>query len=95
VIDADGKVYRQVYDMKFDTPMLIEPIKELVFGTPKSNSLVEHIGNRIRLFCTVYDPKSDRYITDYSIFVGMFIGLTSLLFVGFLVVREWRRGGAS
>ena len=95
VIDADGKVYRQVYDMKFETPMLIEPIKELVFGTPKSNSLVEHIGNRIRLFCTVYDPKSDRYITDYSIFVGMFIGLTSLLFVGFLVVREWRRGSAS
>ncbi|MBE9515609.1 MAG: SCO family protein [Proteobacteria bacterium] len=93
VIDADGKIYRQVYEMKFETPMLIEPIKELVFGRPKSNSLVEHIGNRIRLFCTVYDPKSDRYITDYSIFVGMFIGITSLLFVGFLVVREWRRGG--
>ena len=91
VVDADGKVYRQVYDMKFDTPLLVEPLKELVFGAPKSGSLLTHIGNRIRLFCTVYDPKSGRYIFDYSLFIGMFIGLTTILFVGFLVVREWRR----
>jgi len=91
VVDADGKVYRQVYDMKFDTPKLIEPLKELVYGTPKGASLMSHIGNRIRLFCTVYDPKSDRYIFDYSIFIGMLIGLTTLGFIGYLVIREWRK----
>ncbi|HED15339.1 MAG TPA: SCO family protein [Gammaproteobacteria bacterium] len=94
VVDADGKVYRQVYDMKFDTPKLVEPLKELVFGTPKGGSLITHIGNRIRLFCTVYDPKSGRYIFDYSIFIGMLIGLTTLGFVGFLVIKEWRKSKA-
>ncbi len=91
IVDADGLVYRQVYDMQFDTPKLIEPLKELVYGTPKGASLMTHIGNRIRLFCTVYDPKSDRYIFDYSIFIGMLIGLTTLGFIGYLVIREWRK----
>lgn len=91
VLDADGKIYRQVYGMNFDTPLLVEPLKELVFGTPKAASFLESLGNRIKLFCTVYDPATDRYRFDYSIFVGGLIGLTGLGFVTFLVVREWRR----
>ncbi len=91
MLDADGKIYRQVYGMNFDTPLLVEPLKELVFGTPKAASFLESLGNRIKLFCTVYDPATDRYRFDYSIFVGGLIGLTGLGFVTFLVVREWRR----
>ena len=91
VIDADGKVYRQVYGMNFDTPLLVEPLKELVFGTPRTASFLESLGNRIKLFCTVYDPATDRYRFDYSIFLGGVIGLTSLGLVAFLVVREWKR----
>lgn len=91
VIDADGKVYRQVYGMNFDTPLLVEPLKELVFGTPRTASFLESLGNRIKLFCTVYDPATDRYRFDYSIFLGGIIGLTSLGLVAFLVVREWKR----
>lgn len=91
VLDADGKVYRQVYGMNFDTPLLVEPLKELVFGTPRTVSFLESLGNRIKLFCTVYDPATDRYRFDYSIFLGGIIGLISLGLVAFLVVREWKR----
>lgn len=35
IVDATGKVYRQVYDMNFATPLLIEPIKELLDGQPR------------------------------------------------------------
>lgn len=91
VLDADGRIYRQVYGMTFDTPLLVEPLKELVFGTPKAASFLESLGNRIKLFCTVYDPATDRYRFDYSIFLGGLIGLVSLGLVAFLVVREWRR----
>lgn len=91
VIDADGKVYRQVYGMSFDTPLLVEPLKELVYGKPVSASLLSSLSNKIKLFCTVYDAANDRYRFDYSIFIGILIGLTSLGLVGFLVVREWRR----
>lgn len=91
VIDADGKIYRQVYGMNFDTPLLVEPLKELVFGTPRSASFLEGLGNRIKLFCTVYDPATDRYRFDYSIFLGGVIGLTSLGLAAFLLWQEWRR----
>lgn len=91
VLDGDGKIYRQVYGMSFDTPLLVEPLKELVFGQPVAASFLTGLGNKIKLFCTVYDPSSDRYRFDYSIFIGLFIGLSSLGFIGFLVLREWRR----
>lgn len=91
IIDAEGKVYRQVYGMHISTPHFVEPLKELVFGTPKDNSLFSKISNKIRLFCTVYDPANDRYRFDYS----MFAGLISSLLVGglflFWLAKEWRK----
>jgi protein SCO1/2 len=91
VVDARGKIYRQVYGMNFDTPLLVEPLKELVFGAPTSPSLLSSLSSRIKLFCTVYDPSSDQYRFDYSIFIGFFIGLSSIGTVSFLLIREWRR----
>ncbi|NHZ69713.1 MAG: hypothetical protein GWP20_00565, partial [Thermotogales bacterium] len=35
VIDADGRVYQQVYGQVFDTPLLVEPLKQLVLGQPR------------------------------------------------------------
>jgi protein SCO1/2 len=91
VIDAHGKIYRQVYGMNFETPILVEPLKELVFGAPSSPSLLSSLSNRIKLFCTVYDPATDRYRFDYSIFIEFFIGITFIGSVSFFLIREWRR----
>jgi protein SCO1/2 len=91
VIDPQGRVYRQVYGMNFDTPLLVEPLKELVFGAPVAPSLLTHLGNRVRLFCTVYDPASGKYRFDYSLFVGLFAGFSIIATVSFLVIREWLR----
>lgn len=91
VIDAQGKIYRQVYGMTFETPLLVEPLKELAFGTPTAASPMSSLGNKIKLFCTVYDPTTGKYRFDYSIFLGLFIGASSIGIVGFLVIREWRR----
>ncbi len=91
VIDAQGKIYRQIYGMTFETPLLVEPLKELVFGKPVTPSLLSSLSNKIKLFCTVYDPTTDKYRFDYSIFMGLFIGASSIGIVGFLVFREWRR----
>ena len=60
VIDADGTVYRQVYGVDVETTAIVEPLKELVFNTPRSAGLVEHWVSTFKQFCTVYDPNSDR-----------------------------------
>ena len=91
LLDADGKVYRQIYGMTYDPPHLIEPLKELVFGQHKQASLVDGWVNNIRLFCTIYDPNTGRYEFDYSIFIGIFLGIIILGSIATFIVREWRR----
>lgn len=91
VIDATGEVYQQVYGLAFDTPLLVEPLKRLVFGATESAGLLQSVSNQVRLFCTVYDPSADKYKFDYSIFIGTFIGIMCVGLLGVVLVREWRK----
>jgi protein SCO1 len=100
LIDQDGVVRRQIYGETFNIPLLVEPLKHFILGTPAPDaSLFERVGNRIRLICTVYDAKADRYYFDYSLFVGMFSSTIVLGAVLFWLIAERRRrlsgGGAS
>ncbi|MCP4874463.1 MAG: SCO family protein [Gammaproteobacteria bacterium] len=93
VIDAEGKVYRQVYGQVFDTPLLVDPLIELVLGrTPPEQRLLANLVSKIKLFCTTYDPVRDGYYFDYSLFLGMLIGGSIIAFGGMVVVRGWSRG---
>ena len=92
VIDAEGKVYRQVYGQVFDTPLLVDPLIELVLGrSPPEQPLLANLVDKIKLFCTTYDPVRDGYYFDYSLFLGMLIGGSIILFAGTIVVRGWHR----
>jgi protein SCO1 len=79
ILDRDGRVYRQVYGEVFPTPHLVEPLKALVLNRPAADAgLLGQLSDRVRLFCTVYDAQGDRYIFDYSLFAGIFIGTVIL-----------------
>lgn len=92
IIDAEGKVYRQVYGQVFDTPLLIEPLKELVLGQPQQDqTFLSELSNKIKLFCTTYDPVRDGYFFDYSLFLGILIGGMIILFTSVFIVKEWRK----
>ena len=91
VVDAQGVVYRQVYGMSFPTPIMIEALKQLVFNQPQAQSMLDYLENRIRLFCTVYDPATDTYQVDVSVFIGTFVGLMVCILFGFTLFKEWRR----
>ena len=93
ILDADGKVYRQVYGQAFETPKLVDPLIELVLGRPSPvDSLLSNLGSKIKLFCTTYDPVRDGYYFDYSLFIGMFIGASIILYTGFAIMREYNKG---
>jgi protein SCO1/2 len=96
VIDAEGVVYRQVYGEVFDTPLLVEPLKELILGRPQPNqTLLSDLVNKVRFFCTNYDPASDSYHFDYSLFIGMIIGAIIIILIFTFIIREYRRGKLS
>ena len=91
VIDAGGRVYRQVYGEVFETPLLVEPLKELVLGQPRPNqTLLSELIDKVRFFCTTYDPARDAYHFDYSLFIGIFVGATIILSGIIFLVREIR-----
>lgn len=90
VIDRDGVIYRQVYGEVFELPWLVEPLKELVFNRPQSaGHFMASLFDRVRLFCTVYDPSTGRYEFDYSLFVQIAVGLTAILGVSAYLLREY------
>lgn len=91
LLDAEGKVYRQIYGVKYDPPLLVEPLKELVFGKHTESTVVDGWINNIRLFCTLYDPLSGRYKFDYSIFIGLVVGFIVLGSIAAFIIREWRQ----
>ena len=90
VIDASGHIYRQVYGENFELPLLVEPLKDLVLGRTAALTSLQSIGDRLRFFCTVYDPHSDAYRFDYGIFLDLGFGLLAILTIVWLVVRLWR-----
>ena len=92
IIDARGKVYRQVYGQVFDPPLLVDPLIELVLGrAPPEQSLLAELATKIKLFCTTYDPVRDGYYFDYSLFMGMFIGGSILVICAVVIVRGVNR----
>jgi len=91
VIDGNGQVYRQVYGEYFETPFLVEPLKNLVFGRGAAIVSLDDLVDRLRLFCTLYDPAAQRYRFDYSVFIGFGIGLAALGGIGFVLVRNLLR----
>jgi protein SCO1/2 len=90
VIDDKGKIYRQVYGEGFAVPALVEPLKDLTLGRRASKKNWDGWINGVKLFCTVYDPASGRYKFDYSLFIGLFVGIVMLGGVAVFLVRAWR-----
>jgi protein SCO1/2 len=90
ILDPNGVVYRQVYGEEFPLQMLIEPLKDLIYGTTTPFSLAGVL-ERIKFICTTYDPGAGRYRIDYGLVFGSVIAALSLAIFGVLLGREWFR----
>ena len=93
LVDASGRIVRQIHGDAFTPPQIIEPLKDVVLGRDRPVENLGDVIDRIRLWCTVYDPASGRYYFDYSFFIGLAIGMASLSLVGTVLWREWARSG--
>jgi len=90
IIDRDGKIYRHVYGEDFPIQMLIEPLKDVIYGTT-TNFTLGGLLDRIKFICTTFDPGTGRYRIDYGLMFGSVIAALSLFVMGGLLLREWRR----
>jgi len=95
IVDADGRIYRQVYGDEFIAPFLVEPLTELISGRPGHRSVVAQIIDKVRLICTIYDPRSGHYRFDYSLAVSVLAGVLCLGGTALFIVRAWRRSSTT
>lgn len=91
IVDAEGRVYRQVYGQEFEAPVLVDGIKRLVTGQRAAESTLPALVESVRLLCTVFDPKSGRYRFDWSLILSFAIGVTCLGAVAVFIWRSWRQ----
>lgn len=95
LIDGKGRVSQQIYGSVFEPPVIVDPLKVLVFGRGEPLRSLDGLIDRIRWFCTIYDAKSGRYYFSYSLFISIGIGLASFSLIVMALIREWRRASAS
>ncbi len=90
VIDSDMQVYAQIYGDQFSPPSLVEPLRRLALGIAATRGGLGGLFDRVRLFCTVYDPASGRYRLDYTLIIAFVTGLVCLSAIAVFVVRAWQ-----
>jgi len=90
VVDAQGRVFTQVYGQQFEAPLLADAVKRIVMGQRASEVSLPSLMERIRLICTVFDPKTGRYRFDYSIVIAFVVGVLCLGAIAVFLWRSWR-----
>jgi protein SCO1/2 len=93
IVDHDGAIYSQVFGGAFTPQAVVEPLKDLLFGNRRPVPLLTQVSERIRLFCTIYNPNTGRYYFNYSLFIGIGIGIACMSLVAGWLIREFRRSG--
>lgn len=89
LIDHRGVVRAQVYGQDFEIQKFVEPLKAMLIGAPIESGV--SLSDRVRLFCTVYDARSGKYVFDYSFFVDIAAGVVVLTPVAWFLLRNLRR----
>jgi protein SCO1/2 len=90
IVDAGGVIYRQVYGESFELPLFVGPLKELRSGQASEAATLENVWEKVKLYCTVYDPNTGGYRLNYSLFFELFAGLTTFAGLGWFVYKSRR-----
>ena len=71
---------------------LVEPthIDPVVAGESVPMRDLAEVIERVRILCTVYDPREGRYRLDYALFVEILAGVSILGATAWYLAAEWR-----
>jgi protein SCO1/2 len=86
LVDAEGRIIRQLYGESFNAADLTEPLKAMITGAPipAQTSTLAELVDRIRIICSVYDPISGKYRTNYSLYFEIVGFISFMIFMGWI-----------
>ena len=90
VVDGRGRLVRQFYGDRAPPEVLAELLQQLFAGAPLPEPTpLASLIDRVRILCTVYDPKTGSYRVDYSLALEIAGGLTFVLAMALYALNEW------
>lgn len=91
VVDAKGVIRHQIYGESFEPPQMVDPLKQLIFGGSSDASVFSNLISKAKLWCTIYDPRTDSYRFQYGMLLGFAISIIFLIGWGILLIRMWKK----
>ena len=90
VVDAEGRIYRQIYGENYSADFLTEPLRQLISGNPVAGATsFSEILDQVRILCSVYDPRTGKYRVSYGLVLEIAGGATFLLWMIWFFLNEW------
>lgn len=90
LLDAQGRVHQQIYGEELTADSIGAPIKQLMTNMPAAPQLsIIDLMDRVRILCTVYDPKTGKYEVKYGLLIEIAGGVTFALAMLWFFLSEW------
>lgn len=90
-VDGEGKVYRQIYGDEFENKTLLVPLKDMIYNIQTAEPGLAGFSNELRLYCTIYDAKTGKYVVNYGYVYATILGVLISLLITWWIVHEYRR----
>lgn len=93
VVDSEGRIHSQVLGDVVRPERLGTPLRRLLlYEEPQAMfSTVNHLIERVRILCTVYDARTGEYRYDWKLILQTVSGLLFFLTMFIWLFGEWRR----
>jgi protein SCO1/2 len=90
LLDSNGRIYQQIYGEELTAESIGGPIRELMTNIPSKRELsIDDLMDRVRILCTVYDPKTGKYEVKYGLLIEVAGGVTFALAMLWFFLAEW------
>ncbi len=91
LLDAEGRVYRQLYGDQLNAASLGEPLTQLLRNAPLPQQFrFEELIDRVRVLCTEFDPATGKTRVKYGLLLEVAGGATFALAMLWFFFAEWR-----
>lgn len=89
LLDAQGVIRSQIYG-DFSAELLGEPIRRMLRGmlVTDTHTAADFL-DRVRIFCSVYDPTTGKYKADYTLILQIAGGVTFFVAMVWFGIGEW------
>jgi len=91
LLDAEGRVYRQIYGDRLNAASIGEPLAQLLRNAPAPQQFrLEDLIDRVRVLCTDFDPVTGKTRVKYGLLLEIAGGVTFALSMLWFFLAEWR-----